>query len=133
MQILNAIWENVEHTVMTVWFTNEQYINLPYGINLSAPDESPIYKEIIEKYEHGEFVPDPYVSPTIDLDVIARDVRRERDKRLSETDYLLMTDYPISNVDRNAVKAYRQSLRDITTQDGFPKDVVWPEKPEVVK
>lgn len=133
MQILKSVWENVEHTVMTVWFSNEQYQNLPYGINLSEPDESPIYQEIVEKYKHDEFVPDPYVEPPIDLDVIARDVRRERDKRILATDYLLMPDYPISDTDREAVKAYRQALRDITKQDGFPHEVVWPEKPEVVK
>ena len=133
MQILKAVWENSEHTAMTVWFTNEQYQNLPYGINLSVSDESPIYREIVEKYENGEIDPEPYVEPPVDPAVVARDVRRERDKRISATDYILMPDYPISDDDREAVKAYRQALRDITKQDGFPIDIVWPEKPEVVK
>lgn len=133
MQILKAVWENMEHTAMTVWFTNEQYQNLPYGINLSVPEESSLYREIVEKYENGEFVPDPYVEPPVDPAVVARDARRERDKRLTATDYLLMPDYPISDADREAVKSYRQALRDITKQNGFPIDVVWPEKPEVVK
>lgn len=133
MEIIKAVWENVEHTVMTVWFNNEQYQNMPYGINLSVPDESTVYREIVEKYENGEFVPESYVEPPVDPDVVARNVRRERDNLISVTDYLIMSDYPISDEDREAVKAYRQALRDITKQDGFPHDVVWPDKPEVAK
>ena len=133
--ITKAVFENKAHTAMTVYISGDGFENMPYGVNLLLEDEddTAIHKELCERYRNGEFTPDPYVEPPINLDVVARDVRRERDKRILETDYLLMTDYPISDVDRNAVKAYRQSLRDITTQDRFPKDVVWPEKPEVVK
>ena len=44
----------------------------------------------------------------------AERIRKERDRRIAETDYLLAADYPIS------VKAYRQALRDIPQQEGFP-------------
>jgi len=27
------------------------------------------------------------------------------------------------------MKTYRQALRDITTQEGFPHNITWPEKP----
>jgi hypothetical protein len=29
-----------------------------------------------------------------------------------------------------AMAEYRQALRDITSQEGFPYDVTWPTKPE---
>lgn len=49
-------------------------------------------------------------------------LRAERDRRLSETDYLLMPDYPLSDDSRAAVQAYRQALRDLPAQEGAPWD-----------
>jgi len=51
--------------------------------------------------------------------------RAERDRRLQATDYLLMPDYPISTADLDAVKAYRQQLRDLSQAPDWP-DVAWP-------
>lgn len=61
----------------------------------------------------------------------AQAVRGQRDRILSQTDYLVSGDYPISDDDLAAVKAYRQALRDVPAQDGFPDSVVWPELPQV--
>ena len=44
-----------------------------------------------------------------------------------------MDDYPISEEDLAAVKAYRTALRDVPQQEGFPREVVWPEAPTVFK
>ena len=62
-------------------------------------------------------------------------LRAERDKRLAETDYLIMADYPISEKTLNKVKAYRQALRNLPSGEGAPWDggkenTPWPEKPE---
>lgn len=59
-------------------------------------------------------------------------IRSKRDSLISDTDYLLMDDYPISSEDLEAVKAYRQALRDVPQQEGFPFDVVWPELPTIL-
>jgi len=56
----------------------------------------------------------------------ARDVRRKRDNRLAASDWTQVPDAP---VDQQAWADYRQALRDIPQQEGFPEDVVWPEKP----
>lgn len=56
------------------------------------------------------------------------EVRAKRDYLISQTDFLLQPDYPISATDLEKVKAYRQALRDIPEQEGFPNDVVWPEE-----
>lgn len=53
-------------------------------------------------------------------------VRGTRDRLLGNTDYLMTSDYPISDQNRSKVKAYRQALRDIPQQDGFPRNVTWP-------
>lgn len=60
-------------------------------------------------------------------------VRAERDRKIAETDYLAMLDYPLSDEDKKKVMAYRQTLRDLPTQVGFPREVVWPEAPAVFK
>ena len=49
-------------------------------------------------------------------------LRAERDKRIAATDYLLSADYPISQEKLEAVKAYRQALRDLPSQPGAPWD-----------
>lgn len=59
-------------------------------------------------------------------------VRSKRDSLISDTDYLLCADYPISAEDLEAVKAYRQALRDVPQQEGFPFEVVWPELPTIL-
>lgn len=61
----------------------------------------------------------------------AQSVRAQRDRLLSQTDYLVSSDYPLSDDDLAAVKVYRQALRDVPAQDGFPDSVVWPELPQV--
>lgn len=61
----------------------------------------------------------------------ANSARAQRDRLLSQTDYLVSGDYPISADDLAAVKEYRQALRDVPTQTGFPDDIEWPELPQI--
>ena len=64
-------------------------------------------------------------------EIAAAAVREKRDQLIAETDYLLMPDYPISAENLESIKAYRQALRDVPQQDGFPLSVTWPEKPTI--
>jgi hypothetical protein len=54
------------------------------------------------------------------------EVRQQRNELLSACDW---TQLPDSPADHDAWAAYRQELRDVTGQEGFPWDVVWPETP----
>ena len=54
-------------------------------------------------------------------------VRQQRNDMLKETDYLMFSDTPEPS---QAWLDYRQALRDIPTQAGFPINVAWPTKPE---
>lgn len=63
-------------------------------------------------------------------DKLADDVRARRDKLLASCDYLMALDYPISADAREQWRAYRQALRDIPQQVGFPDNIVWPQKPK---
>lgn len=59
-------------------------------------------------------------------------VRRKRDSLISGTDYYILPDYPSTPDGIEAVKQYRQELRDITLQSGFPRNVQWPSLPSVL-
>jgi len=57
----------------------------------------------------------------------AAEVRTERNAKLAATDWTQGADTP--QVIKDKYAPYRQALRDIPTQTGFPNDVVWPEQP----
>lgn len=65
------------------------------------------------------------------LTELATTIRSKRNLLLAETDYLLMPDYPISQEYLEKVKSYRQQLRDITKQENFPENVVFPDFPKI--
>lgn len=56
----------------------------------------------------------------------AAQVRQERNAKLVASDWTQVLD---AQVDRTAWAVYRQALRDITDQEGFPFNVVWPQEP----
>lgn len=57
----------------------------------------------------------------------AESVRTDRNKRLADTDWTQLTDAPVNS---SAWGTYRQNLRNITEQSGFPWEVTWPTQPE---
>lgn len=64
---------------------------------------------------------------------LANDIRKKRNALLAESDFFLMPDYEKSPNDLEEVVAYRQALRDVTSQVGFPKDVDFPKLPKALK
>ena len=52
-------------------------------------------------------------------------VREKRNKLLKETDWMAMSDLTLST----EWATYRQLLRDIPQQEGFPNDITWPTEP----
>lgn len=69
------------------------------------------------------------VRPEMTQEEKATQARAQRDGLIAQTDYLMVSDYPISDAYRQVISDYRQTLRDITTQAGFPDEIAWPEKP----
>jgi hypothetical protein len=68
--------------------------------------------------------PEPVPQPTAKQQ--AANVRAERDALLSGSDWTQVADAP---VDQAAWAVYRQALRDIPEQAGFPASVTWPTAP----
>ncbi|ELY2854172.1 tail fiber assembly protein [Cronobacter dublinensis] len=56
------------------------------------------------------------------------EVRAERDMLIAASDWRMMPDAP---GDKEVWKAYRDELRAITEQKGFPFEVIWPIQPGI--
>ena len=59
-------------------------------------------------------------------------IRKQRNAALAETDWTQLADAPFSEEDQAAIRAYRQSLRDIPQQEGFPCEYVFPAVPQAL-
>jgi len=54
-------------------------------------------------------------------------VRGDRNARLAATDWTQCADIPEATKDKYS--PYRETLRDVPLQDGFPQNVAWPQEP----
>jgi len=100
-----------------------------------AQNDPEHYREVSVNDDSGkkiatklEAIPEP--TPEELKERAAAAVRSKRDYLLSQTDFLVSGDYPISDADLAKIKAYRQALRDVPGQEGFPENVAWPEEPQ---
>ena len=57
--------------------------------------------------------------------VLPQEVRAKRNSLLAETDYLALSDTTLTS----DMATYRQALRDVPLQAGFPDNITWPTKP----
>lgn len=62
---------------------------------------------------------------TANTAALATNERAKRTALLVETDHYALSDVTMSD----AMKAYRQALRDVPQQAGFPSSITWPDKP----
>jgi hypothetical protein len=59
----------------------------------------------------------------------ARRIRRDRDQRLAACDWTQLADVKLDAQQQSDWKKYRQALRDVPSQGGFPWNVTWPTQP----
>jgi len=82
--------------------------------------------------ENGEWVMTWQVSPASAEEIAERlerkslDARQQRNQLLADCDWTQLSDAPVSS---SAWANYRQELRDIPEQEGFPWNINWPEEP----
>lgn len=57
------------------------------------------------------------------INQLAEAARARRNKLIQETDFYMLPDYPNAP---QGIAEYRQALRDITEQPGFPHSIQWP-------
>jgi len=71
----------------------------------------------------GDF---PVVVVRPPYDETATSVREQRSAKLAESDWTQLTDAPINSA---LWAVYRQQLRDVPSQVGFPWEINWPTQP----
>jgi hypothetical protein len=75
----------------------------------------------------AEVVPEP--APPAPAESAETASRRQRNSMLRTSDWTQLADSPIDETQRAAWAVYRQALRDITAQAGFPEHINWPTPP----
>lgn len=127
--VINPVWTNAEHTVIVcdVDFDDLSEETVPFAAVASG--DYPHTHEIFSRCVAGEFGPiAEYVPPPPPTtEELATAARAERNRLLTETDWTQAADVPQATKDLWA--PYRQALRDVPQQSGFPTDIVWPTKP----
>lgn len=68
-------------------------------------------------------------TPQPATDTRAADARARRDALLAACDWTQSPDSPLTVAQRSAWAAYRQTLRDVPEQAGFPDTIDWPVSP----
>lgn len=80
-----------------------------------VPEGSNSIVYVVEEYPDSHFI---------------ESARVRRQALLAQTDWTQISDVPMSLELKNKFIQYRQELRDITEQPGYPKNILWPTFPE---
>ena len=132
----DVAWCDSKHLLlgMNIHLSDNSIIPYAYRVDGEEDNDGFICQAVKHDYISGNFTeinecPDWKLQ--LEKEVLSLDVRLERNKLLSDTDHLIQSDYPISDEKKQEIKVYRQALRDIPQQDGFPDNIVWPDKPVI--
>ena len=96
-----------------------------------VPPVNELWAQVVECDTWGE-VPVEYTPEFKRIESLKKSVRSERDSLLASTDWIVTKSLEAGVAVPTEYSTYRQALRDITDQSGFPEDVVWPTHPEEV-
>jgi len=123
-------------TAMTEILCMIKYKEVPFPVPFWArPDAPDLHsREVYERCDSGEFgevtfPPSdwPYIPKTQEEWEVEK--REERDDLLLKSDWTQTVDVNLSAEIKAKWADYRQKLRDVTKQVGFPYHIEWPEKP----
>lgn len=130
--ILNAEYISSKNDVIDFMLEIDG-LKVPYTYLVNTKDTSEIISFIKDKLSKKAVDVKSYSGPS-DREILIGSIRGKRNHLLEESDFFMsVSDYPITDAQREEIKAYRQALRDITKQNGFPENITWPEKPSVLK
>jgi hypothetical protein len=93
------------------YFENENPIEIP-----EKPSEYHIFDPITKQW-------------VVNAPQLTRDILQKRQKLLLASDWTQIPNNPLTLEKQTAWAVYRQALRDITSQPGYPTNVVWPTQP----
>lgn len=107
-----------------------------YSVFPYTQGDRPVYDYLTQDCVEGIFEQDsggnwvlPWVIDNKPLSDAERNVRNRRDNLLQETDWVVIKHTEKGTNIPMEWEVYRQALRDITAQEGFPYSLAWPTKP----
>lgn len=127
---LQKLREDNPDQVFPVNMSNESLAQ--WGVYPVSVPTPPVVDFMVEYLSQGPFYEVngnwtfDWVQNQVPDDVAKRNVRTHRNKLLSECDWTQLADSPVSKYEW---AEYRQQLRDLPQQQGFPYSVVWPNEP----
>ncbi|MDB4346011.1 phage tail assembly chaperone [bacterium] len=114
MTILDCVIQIVKETGVEGWSCGETWesIRLPEGYEKPPKEEFEAKLLVLVKA------------------LTWKNLRRERNRRLAEVDWVFSSDYQIEDTLYKEWLMYRKALRDLPSLTEDPENPVWPEKPE---
>ena len=73
-----------------------------------------------------------FVLQNITKDQTWKNLRQERNRRLSEVDWVFVEDVQLSDENYKAWVAYRKALRELPSTTEDTENPIWPEKPSII-
>lgn len=110
------------------YFKNKD-TNEVFAYDETYPNDAPYIQRAIENGWEDITASWPPVQEVTN-DQLAEEIRNKRNRLLAETDWVALRAYEQQQAVPTEWLEYRQALRDITTQSGFPESVQFPEKPQ---
>jgi len=128
------VFKNGDHCVQ---FDNDHDAETFAAVN---PDAVEISTEVITTVfgdnvrdvgPHNTTIKDDKIIFTNEINTIAEaeSIRAKRDMLLTACDWTQIPDAPLNSTQKQAWTDYRQSLRNIPQQNGFPMEITWPAIP----
>lgn len=136
---LNNLYQDNPQTSFPENLSEELLANL--GIYLLIPVDPPqvdYTKNVIEG--EPKFIDGKYIQVWNIVDASSEEIkqrikdqeitiRAERDQKLEKCDWVIIKNYENKVDVQESWLNYRQQLRDVPTQTGFPWNVIWPTQP----
>lgn len=127
-EIRLAIWSNTSPQITSEQITSCGYISVPEPVG-ERPSNTTL---VVNKANNGvlstSWMADTDLEQLISSRVKGSSVRARRNWLLQQTDWSQGKDVP--DEVSSTWTIYRQALRDITSQEGFPDRITWPTPPQ---
>jgi len=128
--VRNGVEQDANGNWVWAWTENDMFQEYSYERYVDV-DGNEVPSEDNDSYQSTETIT-VTVQDQIDAKVAADNAALEATERATRDDLLKATDhYGLSDVTMSeAMTTYRQALRDVPQQEGFPQTITWPTKPE---
>ena len=124
--VYNIKWSDSKDTFVMTTDMDGKSVKMVESVEKDEDPESETYGEVIKtNYKMSHFSGNDSDKNIRLLADKWTNVRRDRDRKLAETDYLALSDQTLSS----QMASYRDSLRDVPEDNADPDNINWPTKP----